>query len=40
MAVGQQDHGRIPMPVATGLARRSHQPLDLGRREILAGLAN
>src|SRR5262245_28073535 len=32
---GQQDHGRIPMPVHT--ARRLHQPLDLFLGEVLPG---
>jgi hypothetical protein len=35
-----QDHTRIAMPVAAGLAGCCHQPLDLGGREILAGAAN
>jgi hypothetical protein len=29
MAVGQQDHGRIPMPVATVLASGLDELLDL-----------
>src|SRR6516164_10289158 len=34
MAVGDQDHGRIPMPVAAMLSGAVHQPLDLALGEI------
>src|SRR5262249_58881903 len=34
MAVGHQDHGRIPMPVAAMLAGAVHQALDLALGEI------
>src|SRR5262245_34033221 len=34
MAVGDQDHGRIAMPVAAVLARAVHQPLDLALGEV------
>src|SRR5215475_12314883 len=34
MAVGDQDHGRIPMPVAAMLAGVVHQPLDLALGEV------
>src|SRR5262245_44276732 len=33
MAVGDQDHGRIPMPVAAMLSGALHQPLDLALGE-------
>src|SRR6516164_9321679 len=34
MAVGDQDHGRIPMPVAAMLSGAVHQPLDLALSEV------
>jgi hypothetical protein len=34
MAVGDQDHGRVAMPVAAMLACTFHQPLDLPLGEI------
>src|SRR5262249_11360598 len=34
MAVGDQDHGRVAMPVAAMLACAVHQPLDLALGEI------
>ncbi len=34
--VGDQDHGGIAVPVPAAFPRRSHQGLDLGRRQILA----
>src|SRR5262247_813276 len=34
MAVGDQDHGRVAMPVATMLASAVHQPLDLALGEV------
>src|SRR5262245_29894181 len=34
MAVGDQDHGRVAMPVAAMLAGAVHQPLDLALGEI------
>jgi hypothetical protein len=34
MAIGDQDHGRVSMPVAAMLARAVHQPLDLALGEI------
>jgi hypothetical protein len=34
MAVGDQDHGRIPMPVAAMLSGTVHQSLDLALGEI------
>src|SRR5215467_6206763 len=34
MAVGDQDHGRVAMPVAPMLARAVHQALDLALGEI------
>ena len=34
MAVGHQDHGRIPMPVTAMLAGVVHQPLDFALGEI------
>ena len=34
MAVGDQDHGRIPMPVAAMLSGAVHQPLDLAYRRL------
>jgi len=30
-------HSRVPMAVAAGLPGGRHQPLDLGRRQILTG---
>src|SRR5262250_152144 len=36
MPEGQQDHGRIPMPVPI-TARRLDKPLDLSLGEVLAG---
>jgi hypothetical protein len=37
MPIADQDHSRVPMAVAAGLPGSRHQPLDLGRRQILAG---
>ena len=34
MPIGDQDHGRVAMPVATMLARTVHQALDLALGEI------
>src|SRR6516164_68301 len=34
MAVGDQDHGRVAMPVAAMLAGVVHQPLDLALGEV------
>jgi hypothetical protein len=34
MAIGDQDHGRIAMPVAAMLSGAVHQPLDLALREV------
>src|SRR5262245_6315642 len=34
MAIGHQDHGRIPMPVAAMLAGAVHQPLNLALGEV------
>ena len=34
VAIGDQDHGRVAMPVATVLARAVHQPLDLALGEV------
>src|SRR5215831_6888913 len=34
VAVGDQDHGRIAMPIAAVLARAVHQPVDLALGEI------
>src|SRR5215510_2103081 len=34
VAIGDQDHGRVAMPVAAMLARAVHQPLDLALGEI------
>jgi len=34
MAVGDQDHGRVAMPVAAMLAGVVHQPLDFALGEI------
>ena len=34
MAVGDQDHGRVAMPVTATLAGTVHQPLDLAVGEI------
>src|SRR5215813_2512765 len=34
MAIGNQDHGRVAMPVAAMLACAVHQPLDLALGEI------
>ena len=34
MAVGDQDHGRIPMPVAAMLSGAVHQPVDLALGEV------
>ena len=34
--IGDQDHRRIAMAIATALASRGHQRLDLGRRQIFA----
>jgi len=34
VAIGDQDHGRIPMPVAAILTGAVHQPLDLALGEI------
>src|SRR5262249_14198698 len=36
MAVGDQDHGRVAMPVTATLAGTVHQPLDLALGEIAA----
>ena len=34
MAVGDQDHGRVAMPIAAVLARAVHQALDLALGEV------
>ena len=34
MAIGDQDHGRVAMPIAAVLARTVHQPLDLALGEV------
>jgi len=34
VAVGDQDHGRIPMPVAAMLSGAVHQPLNLALGEV------
>src|SRR5215510_3933142 len=34
MAIGDQDHGRVAMPIAAVLARAVHQALDLALGEI------
>ena len=34
MAVGDQDHGRIPMPVAAMLSGAVHQPLNRALGEV------
>jgi hypothetical protein len=34
MAIGDQDHGRVAMPVAAMLAGAVHQPLDIALGEI------
>src|SRR5262245_52034426 len=34
MAIGDQDHGRVAMPIAAVLTRAVHQPLDLALGEI------
>jgi hypothetical protein len=34
MAIGDQDHGRVAMPVAAMLAGAVHQPLDLALGEV------
>ena len=34
MAIGNQDHGRVAMPLATMLAYAVHQPLDLALGEV------
>ena len=34
VAVGDQDHGRVAMPIAAVLARAVHQPLDLVLGEV------
>jgi len=34
MAIGDQDHGRVAMPIAAVLAGAVHQPLDLALGEI------
>ena len=34
MAIGDQDHGRVAMPIAAVLARAVHQPLDLALGEV------
>src|SRR6516225_9038575 len=36
MAIGDQDHGRVAMPVAAVLASAIHQPLDLALGEVAA----
>src|SRR5262249_44596606 len=36
VAIGDQDHGRVAMPIAAVLARAVHQPLDLALGEIAA----
>jgi hypothetical protein len=40
VAVGQQDHGRVPMPVATVLASGFDELLDLTAGEIAPGADN
>src|SRR5262245_55527382 len=39
VAIADQDHSRVPMAVATGLFGGRHQPLDLGRRQVLAKIS-
>jgi hypothetical protein len=34
--VGEQEHGRVPLTVATELARCDNEPLDLGIDQVLA----
>src|SRR6516164_1641760 len=34
VAIGDQDHGRVAMPIAAVLARAVHQPLDLALGEV------
>jgi hypothetical protein len=34
MSIGDQDHGRVAMPVAAILASAVHQPLDLALGEV------
>ena len=34
MAIGDQDHGRVAMPIAAVLARAVHQSLDLALGEV------
>ena len=34
MAVGDQDHGRVAMPIAAMLSGAVHQPVDLALGEI------
>ena len=34
MAIGDQDHGRVTMPVAAMLAGAVHQPVDLALGEV------
>src|SRR5262245_30331269 len=36
VAIGDQDHGRIPMPIAAMLARVVPQPLDFALGEIVS----
>jgi len=40
VSIGDQDHGRIAMPVPARFARHRHQLLDLGAGEILPGPTN
>jgi len=34
MAIGDQDHGRVAMPIAAVLARAVHEPLNLALGEV------
>src|SRR5262245_60877411 len=40
VAIGQQDHGRVAMPVTTALARGLHELLDLAACEVAPGADN
>jgi len=36
VAIGDQDHRRVPVPIAAPLLRRDDKSLDLGRRQVFA----
>src|SRR5262249_8434731 len=40
VAIGDQDHGRVAMPIAAVLTRAVHQTLDLAAGQVASGAGN